>query len=69
MKKTLLYNKKGYKVPKKFIKYSKTLWNGVLSLAMKDSAGNTAALHAGHFGAAIGADQPISYLYIYTDCF
>ena len=37
------------------------LWNGFLSAAMKDSAGNTDVLHAGHFGAAGGAVhfQPI----------
>ena len=35
------------------------LWNGVLSDAMKDSAGNTDVLHAGHEGAAGGAVHPI----------
>ena len=31
------------------------LWNGFLSAAMKDSAGNTDVLHAGHCGDAGGA--------------
>ena len=49
-----------------FIKL-KTLWKGVLSLAINDSAGNTEDLQAGHFGAAIGADQPIFIFHSY--CF
>ena len=35
------------------------LWNGFLSAAMKDSAGNTDVLHAGHFGDVGGAVHPI----------
>ena len=36
------------------------LWNGFLSAAMKDSAGNTDVLHAGHCGDAGGAVHPMA---------
>ena len=36
------------------------LWNGFLSAAMKDSAGNTDVLHAGHCGDAGGGVQAVA---------
>ena len=51
-------------VVKSFLTPLETLWNGLLSLAMNDSAGNTDTLHAGHLEAAGGADHPILVKYV-----
>jgi hypothetical protein len=43
------------------------LWNGFLSAAMKDSAGNTDVLHAGHCEDAGGAVHPILIMLAVND--